>query len=174
MMGVVRKLVRLGGELCLAIAGTCWFQYGSIEMSWAGHRPLTPDPSTGNVISINNHGIMYVSQADLDFQHYFVLPGLLFGGAGVVLFLAARIMGEPDQAPPNARLKRAGTIAEVALIAFMPIWLFANPYTALARAITDPRSLLLADVGTGLLWLGCLAMAQHGTIFKGGARRSAV
>jgi hypothetical protein len=64
------------------------------------------------------------------------------------------------------RLKRVGTIAEIAFIAFLPIWLFANPFDALARTIRDPQLLLAIDAAIGLLWDGWWTLMQSGTIFK--------
>ncbi len=46
-----------------------WFAYCGLVMSWVGHRPLTPAPATGQVIPYNNHGIMFVTQRDLDTTH---------------------------------------------------------------------------------------------------------
>jgi len=174
LMVMIRKFVAFFGEWGLSTAVSCWFQYASIEMAWAGRRPIVPDASSGDVIPINNHGIMYVSQADLSFQHYFILPGLLFGAVGLALRVFAHSMGHLSHSQHNGHLKRVGTIAEMAFIAFLPIWLFANPYLALAKAIPDRRWLLAADVATGLLWVGWFAVAQHGKFFKGGARRQAL
>ena len=49
-----------------ALAGWAW---GGLVMSWAGHRPLAPTPGTGQIIPYNNHGIMFVTQRDLDTTH---------------------------------------------------------------------------------------------------------
>ena len=46
-----------------------WFALGGLVMSWAGHRPLAPSPATGQVFPYNNHGVMFVSQRDLDATH---------------------------------------------------------------------------------------------------------
>lgn len=165
-MLAIRKIVAFLGALSASTAIMCWFQYGSIEMSWTGQRPLAPNPSAGMVIPVDDHGILYVSQSDINFQHYFVVPGLIFAGIGIVLMLAAYILGDTLQPQRRARLKLVGTIAEVAFIAFMPIWLFANPFEALARAVRDPRQLLMIDVAIGLLWVGWWTLMQHGTVFQ--------
>jgi hypothetical protein len=144
----------------------CWFQYLSIEMSWSGQRPLRPDPRSGNVIPVDDHGILYVSQSDLNFQHYFVVPGVIFGAVGITLVLVARVLGASDLRPRNPRLERLGTVAEIAFLVFIPVWLFANPFEALARVIVNPAELLLMDMGAGLLWLGWWTLMQHGAVFN--------
>jgi len=166
-MGAVWKLVRLLGGLCLAVAVACWFQYGGIQMSWAGRRPLTPNAATGEIIPFENHGTMYVSQADLDFLHYFIVPGLAFGAIGLLVVILDRIVVKPEariSSGPN--MKTLGTIAEVAFIAFMPIWLFANPFTALANTFGDARQLLYVNIGIGAFIVAWFWLMDHGAIFR--------
>ena len=165
-----RKLMAFIGGLSASVALMCWFQYLTIEMSWAGERPLTPNRSTGMVIPIDDHGILYVSQADINFQHYFVMPGLIFGGVGITLMLLAFVMGDPLQPKRRARLEGLGTIAEIAFLVLAPIWLFANPFEALARSINDPEKLLTIDVAIGLLWLGWWTLMHSGSIFGSSKR----
>jgi len=50
-----------------------WVSAFVLEMSWVGHQPLSPDRLHLN--AIDNHGVMYVSNADL---HW------LYGLRGVV------------------------------------------------------------------------------------------
>jgi hypothetical protein len=169
----IRKLVAFLGALSGSTAMMCWFQYASIEMSWAGHRPLAPDRPSGMVIPVDDHGILYVSQSDISFQHYFVIPGLIFAGVGITLMLIAWAMGEPLQPQRRTRLKRVGTVAEVAFIAFLPVWLFANPFEALARTIREPERLLTIDLAIGLLWVGWWTLMQSGTVFKSTRRQVA-
>lgn len=166
-LSTARKSLKLLGSLCLASALACWFQYGSIQMSWASRRPLVPNLVTGQTIPFENHGIMYVSEADLNFLYFFVTPGLMFAVIGAVLILLLRVtfVSEAEVVEKSA-LKRAGTIAECAFILFLPIWLFANPYTALAMIIDDPQRLLLADIATGGLMVGWSTLVQHGTLSK--------
>jgi hypothetical protein len=172
-MVAARKLVTFVGSLSTSIALMCWFQYFSIQMSWAGERPLKPDVSSGNVIAVEQHGRLYVSQSDIDFQHYFVIPGLIFGGVGIGLLLMAWLMGDALQPQRRPRLKRLGTIAEIAFVAFLPIWLFANPFEALARTVRDPERLLAIDMAIGLLWVGWWTLMQSGTLFKSTRREDA-
>lgn len=150
----------------------CWFQYGSIQMAWAGERPLKPDAASGYIIPVEQHGTLHVSQSDIHFQHYFVIPGLIFIGVGIALLLAARLMGDSLQPEGRPSLKRVGTIAEIAFIAFLPVWLFANPFEALARNIRDPERLLAIDIAIGLLWVGWWTLMQSGTVFKSRRRRA--
>jgi hypothetical protein len=161
------KSLKLLGDLCLASAVACWFQYTSIQLSWAGKRPLSPNLVTGQTIPFQNHGIMYVSEVDLNRLHFFVTPGLMFAVIGVVLILLHKMtcMSEP-QPTENPSLKRAGTVAECAFLLFLPIWLFANPYTALATTFGDPQRLLFAYIATGALMVGWWMLAAHGSIFK--------
>ena len=140
-------------------------------MSWAGERPLKPDPASGNIIPVEQHGTLYVSQSDINFQHYFVIPGLIFIGVGIALLLVARLLGDSLQPQRRPRLKRVGTIAEMAFVAFLPVWLFANPFEALARTIRDPERLLAIDIAIGLLWVGWWTLMQSGTVFKSRRRQ---
>jgi hypothetical protein len=174
LMLAVRKLMVFLGELSASTAMMCWFQYASIEMSWAGHRPLAPDRSSGMVIPVDDHGILYVSQSDINFQHYFVAPGLIFGGVGITMMLVAWAMGDPLKPQRRESFKRVGTIAEIAFIAFLPVWLLANPFEALARAIRDPERLLTIDIAIGLLWVGWWTLMQSGTVFKSIPRQGAL
>lgn len=102
---------------------------------------------------------MYVSQADLDFLHFFVTPGLMFAVIGAVLHLLHRTTYEREtEANEKRSLKIAGTVAELASILFLPLWFFANPYTALATTFDDPYRLLLADIATGAVMVGWLTL----------------
>ncbi|HET9160749.1 MAG TPA: hypothetical protein VFN88_09055 [Caulobacteraceae bacterium] len=146
----------------------CWFQYASIQMSWAGTRPTQPDTLSGNVIPVQQHGTLYVSQSDISFQHYFVIPGIVFGGVGIALLLLAKLLGASAQ-PQLGGSKLVGTIAEIAFVAFIPVWLFANPFEAQARTIRDPQRLLAIDAAIGLLWLGWGTLMRRGTFFQSAA-----
>jgi hypothetical protein len=172
-MLAVRKLLKFVGSLNTSAALMCWFQYGSIQMSWAGERPLKPDVSSGKIIPVEQHGTLYVSQSDINFQHYFVIPGLIFGGVGIALLLMAWLMGGALLPQRRPGLKRVGTIAEIAFIAFLPIWLFANPFEALARTVRNPERLLAIDITIGLLWVGWWTLIQSGTLFKSTRRQEA-
>lgn len=50
-------------------AFAAWMSNAFLVTSWAGHRALSPNWETGEVIPYNNHGIMYVTQRDLDSSH---------------------------------------------------------------------------------------------------------
>jgi hypothetical protein len=170
-LGAAGKSLKLLGELCVAAAVACWFQYAAIEMSWAGRRPLIADLATGQIISFDNHGLMYVSQSDLDFLHFFVAPGLLFGVIGAVLIVLHKVSYRGDaKAVPTKFVRVAGTIAQCAFILFVPIWLFANPYTALAEAFDVPEHLLCADIASAALMVGWWRLAENGAIFEGARR----
>ncbi len=164
-MSTAAKSLKLLASLCVASAMACWFQYESIQMSWAGRRPLRPNLLSGQIIPSENHGIMYVSEADLDFLHFFVTPGFMFAVMGGVLILRHKATYRNGaEAADNRSLMRAGTIAQCAFILFLPIWIFADPYFALATIFDDPRRLLLADIATGALMVGWWALMKHGTL----------
>lgn len=141
-MSAVRRVIEFVSALCLSSAVACWFQYGAIEMSWAGQRPLAPDASSGNVIPVNDHGILYVSQSDLNFQHYFVAPGLIFGGIGLILALVHHIIREPETRRQRSPvLRAAGTVAEIANSShFCPFGSSQTPSSRLQK-----RSTTLSD-----------------------------
>jgi len=73
---------RAGGLLAL-IGFALWVSAFVLEMSWVGHQPLTPDRLHPN--AIDNHGVMYISNADLLW-----LRGLR--GAGVAGFLGGVVL----------------------------------------------------------------------------------
>jgi H+/Cl- antiporter ClcA len=163
--------VELIGDLGVAIALACWFQFGSIEMAWVGQRPLTPDPTFGRVFPVEQHGTLYVSQSDLDFQNYFVAPGLIFGGVGFVLLLVHHVTRKTEARDhSDARLKGIANIALIAFVALLPVWLFANPFTALAKAVHQPRQLLLIDVAIAVVMVGWWMLMEQGTLFNRGRR----
>lgn len=136
-------------------------------MAWSGKRPLTPNPATHETIEFHNHGLMYVSQADLDFSHFFVASGVIFAVIGVPLVLLHKVMFSGESPPAATSFQRSvGTIAQCAFIACLPFWLFANPYTALATAFDNPEHLLLADIATGALMVGWGLLMEHGFLFS--------
>jgi hypothetical protein len=59
------------------LAMVFWVWFCGLQLSWTGHRPLAPQPSTGNVFAINNHGYMYVTRQDLEWYYgLFVLAAI--------------------------------------------------------------------------------------------------
>jgi hypothetical protein len=138
-------------------------------MSWSGKRPLTPNFAAHETIAFQNHGFMYVSQDDLGFLNFFVAPGLIFAAIGLSLTLLHKVAyGSEIRRSQTYFLKMAGTIAQCLFIVFLPVWLFANLYTALAMAIDAPERLLFADIATGALMVGWWMLMEHGTILKNG------
>ena len=74
------------------VAVICWFAWAGLQMGWAGRRPLVPTPSTGNVIPFNNHGIMYVTQRDLDTERLWLLAVVVsFAIVGLCHFIDDRV-----------------------------------------------------------------------------------
>ncbi len=64
-----------------------WFANFALVVSWAGHRPLSPVASTGNIIPYNNHGIMYVTQQDLNATHALLALSAVFIAAFGLCYL---------------------------------------------------------------------------------------
>lgn len=59
-----------------------------LPMGWSGRRPLHPDVS--HPYAINNHGVMFVSAADMNWQLGLALAGFLFVIAGIAIGLITK------------------------------------------------------------------------------------
>jgi hypothetical protein len=83
------RTLEIAAEILGLIAIAFWWTTCGFVMSWTGHRPLEPDPATGDIYPFNNHGIMYVSSSDLFWWHFglFISIGVF---AAAVLCQAAR------------------------------------------------------------------------------------
>jgi hypothetical protein len=68
---------------CAFGALLAWLANGVLVMSWPGDRPLTPVPATGQVIPYVEHGVIFVTQRDLNATH------MILGVCVVLGFLAA-------------------------------------------------------------------------------------
>ena len=84
-----------------------WVSAFVLEMSWVGHQPLSPDRLHLN--AINNHGVMYVSNADL---HW--LYGLR--GVGVALFILGTVLQGFAKGLEKRRLQARGRPKPAALV----------------------------------------------------------
>lgn len=77
------KRLKLLCDLFMVGAVFVLFAFSGLVTSWAGHRPLAPNPATGQVIPYSNHGVMFVSQRDVDAAHLLLAICL---GCGLAAF----------------------------------------------------------------------------------------
>ena len=66
--------------------------------SWSGHRPQTPTPATGQTVPYNNHGVMFITQRDLDTSHAILVICVALGLLAYVAYLADR---KPRRSPTS-------------------------------------------------------------------------
>lgn len=73
------RLARILGAFALAL----WLGFIALFLQYAGTRPRSPQPETGRIYSINNHGtIAYLNQSE-DLQLW------LTSGSAVAIFIVA-------------------------------------------------------------------------------------
>jgi hypothetical protein len=84
------KLLRVLSDTFSLSLLLSWFAYCGLVMSWAGHRPLSPVPTTGQVIPYNDHGVLFVTQRDLDTTHLILAFCVVFGLLAYVCYAADR------------------------------------------------------------------------------------
>ena len=83
LMRYARDALGYGGLLA-------WFAWGSLVMSWAGHRPLAPDRD--HPYAYENHGLMYVSEDDLRASHVCLAVAMVFLVSMTVVHFTGRRM----------------------------------------------------------------------------------
>jgi hypothetical protein len=68
---------------CISILGVLiGFYYAYLVNSWGGHRPLAPDAL--HPFAYTNHGVYYLSAADLILTRTLLVSALTLAGVGVV------------------------------------------------------------------------------------------
>jgi hypothetical protein len=109
-----------------------WFAYGGLVMSWAGHRPTTPDDA--HPFPYQNHGLMFVSARDLHDSHLllaavagFVVLAVVFCVIGSLRhpgFVVEELSRRPEMAEPAPLWKVALFLGGFVLLMFvLPRWL---------------------------------------------------
>jgi hypothetical protein len=85
-----------------------WFAWAALVMSWAGHRPITPDHE--HPFPYNNHGIMYVSSDDLRASHICIGIALAFIAVTLTVhFLGLRLSPDFDDTSVKRSLQLTQT-----------------------------------------------------------------
>jgi hypothetical protein len=84
----IRWACRLAGYTGIA----AWSLYGSLLMSWAGRRPLRPDPPF--TLPFQDHGTLFVSLSDLQFSHRLLLVSGVLVALGLITHWAERFWPE--------------------------------------------------------------------------------
>ena len=85
-------IVRWAGRLLMWAGIGVWFAYGALVMSWAGHRPLRPDPPF--TLPFQDHGTLFVSLSDLQLSHRLLLASGVLVVLGVIAHFAERLWPE--------------------------------------------------------------------------------
>jgi DNA-binding helix-hairpin-helix protein with protein kinase domain len=84
--------VRWIGRLLLWAGVGLWFVYGALVMSWAGHRPLRPQPPF--TVPYEDHGTLFITLADLQVSHWLLLACGVLVALGLVGHFAERLWPE--------------------------------------------------------------------------------
>ena len=88
---LLKRTTRIIAPAALAI----WLAAIGYMMSWSGHRPLQPDPTSGRIHAVNIHGsIMYVSATDLFWWHLGAWSAAILFVIAVACDYAAKYLGK--------------------------------------------------------------------------------
>jgi len=94
-MPLHKLLERITGVIA-PVAVAIWCAACGYIMSWSGHRPIQPDPTSGRIYAFNNHGIMYVSAQDLFWWHLGAGSAIALAVIAGACGLAAKRFGQPQ------------------------------------------------------------------------------
>jgi hypothetical protein len=95
--------VRWAGRLFSYAGLATWFSYAVLLMSWAGHRPLRPDPPF--ILPFQDRGTLFVSLSDLRLSHGLLLVSGVLVALGMVFLWAERLWPEGRAAIAERRIE---------------------------------------------------------------------